>query len=80
MQRIHLCALFVCTLLACTLCACVACAATCSWEQSDTAVHPTGLLAHTATVTGRNKIMVRGDDTDEHLVAAHYAAQHDVMT
>jgi hypothetical protein len=41
-------------------------AAACRWEQPDTAVHPTGLLAHTATVTGRNKLMVRSDDTDNH--------------
>ena len=30
----------------------------CSWEQPDSAVQASGLLGHTATAVGRNKLMV----------------------
>lgn len=31
----------------------------CSWEQPDSAVQAVGLLGHSATAVGRNKLMVR---------------------
>ncbi|WIA13348.1 hypothetical protein OEZ85_006930 [Tetradesmus obliquus] len=52
---------------------------TLQWEQPETAVHPTGLLAHTATVTGRNKLMVFGGSTGEDASAAATVLSTDTM-
>ncbi|KAF6250631.1 hypothetical protein COO60DRAFT_1681080 [Scenedesmus sp. NREL 46B-D3] len=52
---------------------------TLQWEQPETAVHPQGLLAHSATVTGRNKLMVFGGSTGEDASAAATVLSTDTM-